>query len=178
MLEMALQHCTSELSDEFVDLARLYIEHHDAAHDAWEQGAWSIIHGDCHWGNLFLDSGHIGFLDWGCMAYMPGMRDISFFLCMGLTVEGRRRHERDLIAAYLERVRRGGGPAMSADAAWEMHRLHAAYSVPASAPASVYSLIKDKSDFEPAVVVEFMKRSTTAITDLNALDALRGHIKA
>ncbi|MBW2243975.1 MAG: phosphotransferase [Deltaproteobacteria bacterium] len=176
MLEVALQHCRAALSDEFADLAQLYAEHHDAAHDVWEQGAWTIIHGDCHWGNLFLDRGRIGFLDWGLMATMPGLRDVSFFLCLGLTVEGRRRHERGLIATYLECVKRGGGPEMSEDVAWEQHRLHAAYTVPASAPAAVYDLIKDKSDFDPAVVAEFMRRSTAAITDLHSLEALRSQI--
>jgi aminoglycoside phosphotransferase (APT) family kinase protein len=178
MLEASLQHCRAALSDEFADLAGLYIEHHDAAHDAWEQGSWTIIHGDCHWGNLFLDRERIGFLDWGLMARMPGMRDVSFFLCLGLTVEGRRRHERELIAAYLERVKRGGGPELSTDAAWELHRLHAAYTVPASAPAAVYELIKHKTDFDPAVIAEFMRRSTAAITDLSALEALRAQITA
>jgi aminoglycoside phosphotransferase (APT) family kinase protein len=178
MLSLALQHCRTSLTDDFAELAAYYIEHHDAVHDVWEQGAWSIIHGDCHWGNLFVDEGRIGFLDWGCMAYMPGMREISWFLCAGLTVEGRRRHERDLIAAYLERVKRGGGPPMSADEAWELYRLHAAYTVPASAPASIYELIRDKAGFSPEFVDEFMRRANAAVSDLGAIGALRERVDA
>jgi hypothetical protein len=174
MLELALEHCRAGLSDEYAKTAQLYIDYHDAIHDIWEEGAWSIIQGDCHWGNLFDDDGRIGFLDWGCMAYMPGMRDVSFFLCMGLDVETRRLYERDLIEVYIDRVKRGGGPVLTTQAAWELHRLHAAYTVPASAPAAVYDLIKDQVEFDPKVVAEFMRRATAAITDLDACEVLRG----
>lgn len=172
MLSLALEHCRSALTDEFARLARFYIDHHDAVQDEWDRGAWSITHGDCHWGNLFLDGDRIGFFDWGCMASMPGMRDVGYFLCMGLRVEDRRAYERDLIQIYLDRVAEGGGPAMSMEEAWMLHRIHAAYTVPASAPASIYELLKDKVEFDPAFVQEFMRRSTTAIADLGAFEAL------
>lgn len=178
MLSMALEHCRPGLTDDFARLAAFYVDHHDAVHDAWEEGAWSIIHGDCHWGNLFLDGDRIGFFDWGCMAAMPGMRDVGYFLCMGLSVEDRRAYERDLIRVYVERVEAGGGPAMSMAEAWSLHRLHAAYTVPASAPASIYDLLKGKVEFDPGVVAEFMKRSSAAISDLGALDALSDRIRS
>ena len=130
-LELALQHCRAGLSDEFAQIAQLYIDRHDAMHDVWEEGAWCIVQGDGHWGNLFVDDGRIGFLDWGLMSYMPGMRDVSFFLCMGLDVKTRRMYERDLIAVYIDRIKKGGGPVLTAPEAWEMHRLYAAYTVPA-----------------------------------------------
>lgn len=176
MLESALEHCRAGLSDEYAKIARLYIDHHDAVHDVWEEGAWSIIHGDVHWGNLFVDDGRIGFLDWGLIMYMPGMRDVSYFLCLGLDVKTRRIYERDLIAVYIDRIKNGGGPVLTAHEAWELHRLHAAYTVPASAPASVYDLIKDEFDIDPNFVAEFLRRATAAITDLDAYAALRGII--
>ncbi|MDG2304367.1 MAG: aminoglycoside phosphotransferase family protein [Candidatus Binatia bacterium] len=172
MLGLALEHCRAGLTDEFARIAQFYIDHHDAVQDEWDKGAWSIVHGDCHWGNLFLDGERIGFFDWGCMAYMPGMRDVGYFLCMGLSVDDRRRYERDLIQVYLDRIAAGGGPPMGMDEAWEMHRLHAAYAVPASAPASIYGLLKDKVEFDPEFVAEFLVRSSAAIADLDAYDAL------
>lgn len=177
MLSMALEHCRSGMTDDFARLARFYVDHHDAVHDVWEQGAWSIIHGDCHWGNLFLDGDRIGFFDWGCMAFMPGMRDVGYFLCMGLRVEDRRAYERDLIRVYLERVEAGGGPAMSMAEAWSLYRLHAAYTVPASAPATIYDLLKGKVEFDPHVVAEFLRRSSAAISDLDAFDALSERVR-
>ncbi len=176
MLGLALQHCRAGLSDEFARLAQFYIDHHDAVHDEWEKGAWSLVHGDCHWGNLFLDDDRIGFFDWGCMAYMPGMRDVGYFLCMGLTVEDRRSYERDLIRIYVDSVAMGGGPAMDPQDAWFLHRLHAAYTIPASAPATIYELLKDEVDFDPEVVAEFMRRSSAAVADLDTYGALAGRV--
>lgn len=172
MLATALEHCRSSLPDEFARLARFYVDHHDAIHDEWEKGAWSLIHGDCHFGNLFLEADRIGFFDWGCMAFMPGMRDVGYFLCMGLSVEDRRAFERELIGIYLDRVAAGGGPEMAWDEAWLLHRIHAAYTVPASAPASIYGLLQGKVEFDPDVVAAFLERSTAAIEDLRAFEAL------
>lgn len=176
MLELALRHGRSALTDEFATAARFYVDHHDAVHDEWERGAWSIIHGDCHWGNLFLDGDRIGFFDWGCMAYMPGMRDVGYFLCMGLPIADRRRYERDLIRIYRERVAAGGGPAMSQEDAWLLHRIHAAYTVPASAPAAIYELVKDEVDFDAEFVEEFLGRSSAAVTDLDPLAVLSARV--
>ncbi len=178
MLSMALEGNATGLEDVFKRVARFYIDNHDAVQDAWEDGAWSLVHGDAHWGNLFLDGDRIGFFDWGCMAFMPGMRDVGYFLCMGLPVEDRRRYERELIGLYVDRIAAGGGPELSFDDAWVLHCLHAAYTVPAAAPASIYPLVKDEVDFDASFVAEFLRRASAAVEDLDALGALRVHVPA
>lgn len=177
MLSTALEHCRSSLADEFARVARFYVDHHDAVHDAWEKGAWSVIHGDCHFGNVFLEKERIGFFDWGCMAYMPGIRDVGYYLCMGLSVDDRRAFERELLGLYVSRIAAGGGPDMSFDEAWRLHRIHAAYTVPASAPASIFELLRGKVEFDPSVADAFLRRSTAAIEDLEAYQALSDRLR-
>ena len=103
---------------------------------------------------------------------MTGIRDLSFFLCLGMDTEGRRQHEARLIRLYCDQVRELGGPAITEQEAWHQYRLHAAYTVAASAPAAVFPLIREQSDFEPEVVEEFLARTTAAIRDLDAHEAL------
>ena len=42
-----------ELPASFAEVARLYCEHTDAIHDAWEMGDPTVVHGDGHVTNLF-----------------------------------------------------------------------------------------------------------------------------
>ena len=60
-----------------------------------------------HIGNLFLDGGRVGFLDWGIINVNTPMRDISYFMTMAMAIDDRRAHERDLLRLYLDlRARR------------------------------------------------------------------------
>ena len=63
--------------------------------------ARTLVHGDCHCGNLFYESdGAPGFLDWQCV--FPGApgHDHAELIVTSLTAERRRSAERDLIALY------------------------------------------------------------------------------
>src|SRR5690606_6643193 len=55
----------SELSDDYVAVGHLYIEHHAELDRIWSAGPPTFVHGDAHIGNLFLDGDRVGFLDWG-----------------------------------------------------------------------------------------------------------------
>ena len=90
-----------------------------------------MIHGDPHIGNLFLDDGRIGFLDWGIIKVFSPMRDVSYFLTMAMSIDDRRRHESALLRHYLDVRTAAGGAPITFDEAWTAHRLHAAYTVPA-----------------------------------------------
>jgi hypothetical protein len=95
------------------------------------------------------------------------LRDVSYFLVNSVDTDLRRRHERELLAHYLDVLRAHGVASVDADAAWEEYRLFALYtwiaiSVTAAAPGLQ----------PPAVVRRACQRSGTALDDLASLDAL------
>ena len=64
----------------FTEIGRIYVDHNAAVCDLWEDGETTLVHGDSHLGNLFMDAGCVGFLDWAVLSRGPGVRDVSYYL--------------------------------------------------------------------------------------------------
>ncbi|MEU0538304.1 phosphotransferase [Nocardia sp. NPDC005978] len=61
----------------------------------------TLLHGDPHIGNTYLlEDGQLGFLDWQVARRGNWSLDLGYFLQGALTIEDRRRSERDLLDIY------------------------------------------------------------------------------
>jgi hypothetical protein len=169
-LRYGLDHHRDRLSDQFAALAELYLERKQWLHDLWQIGPRTIVHGDTHIGNLFVDGTRVGFLDWGMVSVTTPMRDASYFITMALSVEDRRRHERDLLRHYLAAWNAGGEP-ISFDQAWQTHRLHTAYCVPAC--CQIVTFPADATPQRQVFAAAFLARAEAAIQDLDPLGAIK-----
>ncbi|MFP8875150.1 MAG: phosphotransferase [Myxococcota bacterium] len=174
MLEHALATRAEQLEPAFAAVARIYVDRGDAVHDLWEAGVAVVTHGDGHLTNLFVEDDRLGFLDWGCFALAPAMRDVGYFLCMALSVEDRRRHERELIARYLEHCQQLAGSAPSFKAAWKEHCVQSSYTVVAAAPAVLNPGIA--GDPNGVYAAHFVRRASAAVADLGAEALLRAEL--
>jgi aminoglycoside phosphotransferase (APT) family kinase protein len=171
MLRDGIEHHRGRLTDAFVELAELYLTRHDELQALWHEGPHTLIHGDPHIGNLFIDGGRVGFLDWGIINVNTPMRDVGYFLTMAMQVEDRRAHERDLLRHYLDvRASHGASP-LSFDDAWLAHRVHAAYNVPAS--CQVVTFPENASSRRRVFADAFLERAQASIDDLDSVDAVR-----
>lgn len=134
MLAAAARRYGRELPDTFHAARRVVVERRDALEHEWARGPRTLVHGDCHVGNLFFEPAaeaageRVGFLDWQVLARAPGVRDVAYFLCSSLSTEVRRAHQRELVARYAEALRACGGPAIDADEIWERVRGFALYA--------------------------------------------------
>ena len=90
---------------------------------------------------------------------------------LSLTVEDRRRLERDLLAHYLEIWNTGGGEPISWDDAWLAHRVHAGYTVLAS--CQVVTFPADATPQRQVFAAAFLERSQAAVADLDARAAIK-----
>lgn len=127
LLTSALEQFDSEMPGEFRTLARLYLEATDAFHEELERGPHTLLHGDPHLGNLFLDGTEIGFLDWACTCRGVGVRDVAYFVCNSMPTELRRENEVALLDEY-RRASATGGIVLDADEVYEDYRRFAAYA--------------------------------------------------
>jgi Phosphotransferase enzyme family len=143
------------------DADRLYEVYKMVAEGAAKASPWSVIHGDPHIGNVFLDGeGRPCFLDWQLVQRGPWYLDVGYHLASSLTVEDRQRHEDDLVAHYLDRMAAAGVGVPSAGDAWRGLRrgfLHGFY---------LWSITLK---VEPAITSELLERLGTAVDDHNAL---------
>lgn len=82
----------------------------------------TIIHGDEHLGNLYLDAeGKPGFIDW-CSRREPWVIGFTYFLISTLDPLDRRQWERPLLQQYLNCLNNYGAQAPCFEEAWYFHR--------------------------------------------------------
>jgi hypothetical protein len=69
----------------------------------------TLLHGDSHLGNTYLLPGHRGgLLDWQLSVRGYCLHDVSYLIATSLSIEQRRKHERELLGRYLQRLREHG----------------------------------------------------------------------
>ena len=131
-----------------------------------------LNHSDVHLKNWYIThDGEMGINDWQNCAKGNGARDLAYCIGTSLSVEDRRRWERELIAYYCDEFQRAGGPKLDADTVFLRYRqqMFAALAwwtgtlgQPPDAPA-----------MQPAETsLEFIKRMATALDDLECLEAV------
>jgi len=166
MIALALRRFGREFPISFQSVAVVCSERRNLLERLWSEGARTLVHGDCHVGNLFFESDLVGFFDWQVCGHAPGMRDVSYFLCSSFDSTLRRGHERELIAFYLDELSRRGIAAPSFEEAWRQHRLFALYTwIAAAFTAAAGGGLQAQE-----IAIAGLQRATAAAGDLESVD--------
>jgi hypothetical protein len=146
------------------DAQRLVDAFRELAKETGSASPWSVIHGDAHVGNLYLDrGGRPSFVDWQLVQRGPWYLDVGYHIASALTVEDRRGAERDLVAHYLDRLAAGGIEVPSWDDAWLGVRRGIVYG---------FFLWSITLKVDPAVTSRLLERLGTAVADHDAFEAI------
>jgi hypothetical protein len=169
-VKMAVDAVGDRLPAEFHRLADIYISRNDDIVALWNSGPRTLVHGDPHLGNLFVDrvgGDTTGFLDWAMIGRSPGLRDVAYVMCNSIPAEVRAADERALIDRYCELLGEAGVD-LDAETAWEQYRLFAVYSwVSATSTAGM------GSKWQPLHIgLGGTKRATAACDQLGCVDLL------
>ena len=170
LLRNILDEHRNELTPAYIAAGQLYAEHHRRMDEIWDSGPQTCIHGDPHIGNVFLDNGRVGFIDWGLCRQSTPLRDVSYFLTMSVDPDDRRRSERDLLRLYIDALGAAGGPELDFDDVWLTHRVQAGYSVVATFLAFMPSYAGPAAQTLGAAL---RQRSEQALDDLDVVDAMK-----
>jgi hypothetical protein len=170
LMRTVLDQHADALTPSYVATGELFVDHHARLEELWNAGPQTYIHGDTHIGNVFLDRGRVGFVDWGLSRVSTHIRDISYFLTMTVDPVARQRSERDLLRLYLDALRSAGGADISLDEAWSAHRVQAGYTVVATFLAFMPSYAGPEAQ---ALGGALRARSERALEDLEVVEALR-----
>ncbi len=153
----------------FDALCALYSEHHERVCELWDEGEQTLIHGDTHAGNQFLDGEQVGLYDWAVISRSPGIRDIAIYLGNSCPTDVRRREDEDWLRAYRQVLVDAGVDAPPFEILWNRYRRGVLYAwVAATTTASM------GSKWQPVEVGRMgMTRATEACADLETVEAFR-----
>lgn len=135
------------------------------------EGPITLLHGDPHVGNTYTTrDGITAFADWQVVMRGSWAYDFADTVSTALTVDDRRRWERDLLADYLDELGRYGVRAPAFDDAFALYRRSLMY--PHYCWATVLGAASWMPDTQPPEVARtIVERIGTAIDDLDALGA-------
>ena len=102
----AVDQFADDMPSVFRRLGELYAKRSLDIVALFNEGERTLIHGDTHSGNLFVDAGRTGFFDWAVAGRGPGVRDVAYFLCNSLPVETRRAEGGSVARPVSVRARR------------------------------------------------------------------------
>src|SRR5262245_1087165 len=138
LVDQARERFAGELPPVFAELCRLYVGHHERICELWDEGGSTLIHGDTHTGNQFLDGERVGLYDWAVISRSPGIRDVAIFLGNSCPPEVRRSEQDGWMRAYRQELVDGGVDAPDLDVLWRRLRLAVLYGwVAATTTAAV-----------------------------------------
>ena len=108
-------------------------------------------------------------LDWQTVAPGPGVLDVAYFIGAGLTPDLRRKHEKDLLARWIEKLKFYGVKDYGWDQAWPAYRHYLFQGVLTAIFASVGTVQTARGD---AMFMTMARRHAIQALDLDALDVL------
>src|ERR1700754_354438 len=136
-LEYAPLHIAHERLGETVAAEILALSGTDLFVDIWAryigtltEAPQTLLHGDPHIGNTYvLPDDTVGFLDWQMVRRGNFALDLGYFLQGALTIDDRRRSERDLIEEYRGALSLPADEMPSADEVWLRYRASVAHGL-------------------------------------------------
>jgi len=166
---LAMERLGGDFPPVFTELCRLYIDHADAIAELWDEGERTLIHGDTHAGNQFVDDGVVGLYDWAVISRSPGIRDVAIYLGNSVPTEVRRANEQGWLAAYRQVLVDGGVEAPSASDLRDRYRRCVLYAWIAAATTLAMG-----SRWQPVEVGRLgTERATQTCADLDTVGAFR-----
>jgi hypothetical protein len=82
----------------------------------------TLLHGDCHAGNVYRTTDGPGFTDWQLIQRGNWALDVAYHIAAVLPEAVAEREERHLLNHYLDALHRHGGQALDHEQAWDDYR--------------------------------------------------------
>ena len=130
-------------------------------------GEQTLVHHDCHPGNLFWAGSEPGFLDWQLVRMGEGISDLAYFLATALKPESRRKYEKQLLQRYLATLSSCGVKGLDESHCYQRYRAHLVYAFEAMVVTLAIGGMMDL-----ASNLELISRASAAIEDHDSYLAL------
>ena len=136
-------------------------------------GSQTLIHHDCHPGNLFWsEQDQPGFLDWQLVRMGEGVSDVAYFLTTSLDPECRRKYETQLLNIYWAALVVQGVEDLDEQQLFERYKVHLCYAFEAMVVTLAIGGMMDH-----AANLEQIKRVAAAVDDHDSFNILNRYAK-
>lgn len=136
------------IEPEYMDICKRYVDK-AVKFSVAEMPQWTMVHGDYRLDNMLFDAqgGQVplAVLDWQTAFAGSGAQDVGFFLGSCLSIEQRRAHQDDLLAAYLDGLKRYGVTGYSAEEFQRDYRVMAFQGISTAIIASSVAQSNERS---------------------------------
>jgi hypothetical protein len=169
LIASAREQFADQFPPVFGELCDLYVENHARIAELLDDGEKTLIHGDTHAGNQFVDGEQVGLYDWAVISRSPGIRDVAIYLGNSCPTELRRAEQERWVRRYHQVLVESGVDAPTFDELWLRLRRSVIYAwIGATTTASM------GSKWQPIEVGMLgMQRGTDTCADLGTVEALR-----
>lgn len=144
-----------------------FARHRRKAMSFLSEAPQTLIHHDCHPGNLFWNRVQPGFLDWQLVRMGDGIGDVAYFLATALNPETRRLHEASLLAKYIQTLANNGIAGMDNAILMKRYCAHLTYAFEAMVVTLAVGGLMDLDSN-----LELIRRTAAAVDELDAFAAL------
>ena len=137
---------------------------------------FAVVHGDYRLDNLLFpvdDPARVAAVDWQTTSLGPPARDVAFFLSTCLAVDDRRRHERELVAAYHRALGDYDVTGYSLEQCFADYRAGMLHAPLIILLGRFTAGVTERGD---EMFRAMWRRSTAAIDDLGTVDLVRAQI--
>jgi hypothetical protein len=146
-----------------------YARHRRAAMRFLSDASKTLVHHDCHPGNLFWSKNRskVGFLDWQLVRIGEGVSDVAYFLSTAMSVETRRFYEAELLVKYAQTLADNGVVDVDNTRLVQRYRAHLVYAFEAMVVTLAVGGMMNLD-----CNLELIRRTATAVEELDAFSAL------
>ncbi len=158
-LKPCMKKCPGEIPVAVADAYKTSVQHWDKLLAYWFDGQLSLLHGDSHLGNFFVNGDEMGMLDWQAVHWGKGIRDVQYFLIDSLPAATLATHEREFVDYYVERRSHYGTP-IDPEETWQEYRSFTYHTLMTIVVSIGFGALNEQQD---ALMAEILKRSVCAV---------------
>ena len=168
LMQRGLKLAGSNVPKSLHTVALRYAKHRRNIMNYLYQAPHTLVHHDCHPGNLFWnnDQSQAGFLDWQLVRTGEGVSDIAYILANGLNPDTRKQYEFQLLADYQQHMN-AKGIMLNSEQLRQRYRAHLTYAFEAMVVTLAVGGLMNLEHNR-----ELIRRTATAVHDLDAFSAL------
>jgi hypothetical protein len=172
-LPLFLERFGDRLATEDIEFVKRVVPYANAWAARMTAGPTVVLHGDYRMDNILFPhdpTAKVAVFDWQATSLGPPLVDAAVYLGGCLSLEDRRRHERDLLRHYHDGLVAQGVTGFSFADVWESYRWCVFYGLMLSVPFSVQLEQTERGD---ALFAGMVRSYTRQARDLESMELLK-----